>query len=198
MQSGFGGSKQDYTWSLCNEHKLYDTFSQVKTFEVFLHFLSAVPSTNPFVAAAVIPEMATNPFQTNGRAPAAGVCACVWVCLGACVFDVQCICSATVLLRFLCLFDVTQLHYQVVMWLARVCRIFSSLCVLWVCVHSLYTRAVCVSHSLIWYRLYEHARRLWECVFLLPPDQFQRKLPAAIPWPGPHPLQSAWGLPPSV
>ncbi|CAK6952275.1 arf-GAP domain and FG repeat-containing protein 1b [Scomber scombrus] len=34
----------------------------------------AVPSTNPFVAAAVAPEMATNPFQTNGRAPSAGVC----------------------------------------------------------------------------------------------------------------------------
>ncbi|XP_030608636.1 arf-GAP domain and FG repeat-containing protein 1b isoform X3 [Archocentrus centrarchus] len=32
----------------------------------------AVPSTNPFVAAAIAPEMATNPFQTNGRAPAAG------------------------------------------------------------------------------------------------------------------------------
>ncbi|XP_034412054.1 arf-GAP domain and FG repeat-containing protein 1b isoform X3 [Cyclopterus lumpus] len=31
----------------------------------------AVPSTNPFVAAAVAPEMATNPFQANGRAPAA-------------------------------------------------------------------------------------------------------------------------------
>uniref|UniRef100_A0A3B4AJS8 Arf-GAP domain-containing protein n=1 Tax=Periophthalmus magnuspinnatus TaxID=409849 RepID=A0A3B4AJS8_9GOBI len=31
----------------------------------------AVPSTNPFVAAAVAPEMATNPFQTNGRAPVA-------------------------------------------------------------------------------------------------------------------------------
>ncbi|XP_030608635.1 arf-GAP domain and FG repeat-containing protein 1b isoform X2 [Archocentrus centrarchus] len=31
----------------------------------------AVPSTNPFVAAAIAPEMATNPFQTNGRAPAA-------------------------------------------------------------------------------------------------------------------------------
>ncbi|XP_010731601.3 arf-GAP domain and FG repeat-containing protein 1b isoform X3 [Larimichthys crocea] len=31
----------------------------------------AVPSTNPFVAAAVAPEMATNPFQTNGRTPAA-------------------------------------------------------------------------------------------------------------------------------
>ncbi|KAM7400980.1 hypothetical protein PAMA_005263 [Pampus argenteus] len=31
----------------------------------------AVPSTNPFVAAAVAPEMATNPFQTNGRAPTA-------------------------------------------------------------------------------------------------------------------------------
>ncbi|XP_074545380.1 arf-GAP domain and FG repeat-containing protein 1b isoform X3 [Halichoeres trimaculatus] len=29
----------------------------------------AVPSTNPFVAAAVAPDMATNPFQTNGRAP---------------------------------------------------------------------------------------------------------------------------------
>lgn len=36
-------------------------------------FYLAVPSTNPFVAAAVAPEMATNPFQTNGRAPAAGV-----------------------------------------------------------------------------------------------------------------------------
>uniref|UniRef100_A0A674PBK9 ArfGAP with FG repeats 1b n=1 Tax=Takifugu rubripes TaxID=31033 RepID=A0A674PBK9_TAKRU len=31
----------------------------------------AVPSTNPFVAATVAPEMATNPFQTNGRAPTA-------------------------------------------------------------------------------------------------------------------------------
>uniref|UniRef100_A0A673AQP7 Arf-GAP domain and FG repeat-containing protein 1-like n=1 Tax=Sphaeramia orbicularis TaxID=375764 RepID=A0A673AQP7_9TELE len=34
-------------------------------------FHLAVPSTNPFVAAAVAPEMATNPFQTNGRAPSA-------------------------------------------------------------------------------------------------------------------------------
>ncbi|KAG7527113.1 arf-GAP domain and FG repeat-containing protein 1-like isoform X2 [Solea senegalensis] len=31
----------------------------------------AGPSTNPFVAAAVAPEMATNPFQANGRAQAA-------------------------------------------------------------------------------------------------------------------------------
>ncbi|KAM4551697.1 arf-GAP domain and FG repeat-containing protein 1b isoform 2-T2 [Odontesthes bonariensis] len=31
----------------------------------------AVPSTNPFVAAAIAPDMATNPFQTNGRGPAA-------------------------------------------------------------------------------------------------------------------------------
>ncbi|XP_072297894.1 arf-GAP domain and FG repeat-containing protein 1b isoform X2 [Eucyclogobius newberryi] len=31
----------------------------------------AGPSTNPFVAAAVAPEMASNPFQTNGRAPVA-------------------------------------------------------------------------------------------------------------------------------
>ncbi|XP_061878295.1 arf-GAP domain and FG repeat-containing protein 1b isoform X1 [Entelurus aequoreus] len=30
-----------------------------------------VPSTNPFVVAAVASEMATNPFQANGRAPAA-------------------------------------------------------------------------------------------------------------------------------
>uniref|UniRef100_A0A3P8PAE7 Arf-GAP domain-containing protein n=1 Tax=Astatotilapia calliptera TaxID=8154 RepID=A0A3P8PAE7_ASTCA len=39
------------------------------------HFMAvfhlAVPSTNPFVAGAIPPEMATNPFQTNGRAPAA-------------------------------------------------------------------------------------------------------------------------------
>uniref|UniRef100_A0A669EL78 ArfGAP with FG repeats 1b n=1 Tax=Oreochromis niloticus TaxID=8128 RepID=A0A669EL78_ORENI len=39
------------------------------------HFVAvfhlAVPSTNPFVAGAIPPEMATNPFQTNGRAPAA-------------------------------------------------------------------------------------------------------------------------------
>lgn len=35
------------------------------------HGFGAVPSTNPFVASAVAPEMATNPFQTNGRAPAA-------------------------------------------------------------------------------------------------------------------------------
>uniref|UniRef100_A0A674MNS2 ArfGAP with FG repeats 1b n=1 Tax=Takifugu rubripes TaxID=31033 RepID=A0A674MNS2_TAKRU len=34
-------------------------------------FYLAVPSTNPFVAATVAPEMATNPFQTNGRAPTA-------------------------------------------------------------------------------------------------------------------------------
>ncbi|XP_024865009.1 arf-GAP domain and FG repeat-containing protein 1b isoform X6 [Kryptolebias marmoratus] len=34
-------------------------------------FGGAVPSTNPFVAAAIAPEMATNPFQANGRAPAA-------------------------------------------------------------------------------------------------------------------------------
>ncbi|XP_068604803.1 arf-GAP domain and FG repeat-containing protein 1b [Brachionichthys hirsutus] len=34
-------------------------------------FGAAVPSTNPFVAAAVAPEMATNPFQANGRGPAA-------------------------------------------------------------------------------------------------------------------------------
>ncbi|XP_054624193.1 arf-GAP domain and FG repeat-containing protein 1b isoform X3 [Dunckerocampus dactyliophorus] len=32
---------------------------------------AGVPSTNPFVAAAVASEMATNPFQANGRAPAA-------------------------------------------------------------------------------------------------------------------------------
>lgn len=33
---------------------------------------AAAPSTNPFVASAIPPEMATNPFQTNGRAPPAG------------------------------------------------------------------------------------------------------------------------------
>ncbi|XP_021171305.2 arf-GAP domain and FG repeat-containing protein 1b isoform X3 [Fundulus heteroclitus] len=32
----------------------------------------AVPSTNPFVAAAIATDMASNPFQTNGRGPAAG------------------------------------------------------------------------------------------------------------------------------
>ncbi|XP_023191622.1 arf-GAP domain and FG repeat-containing protein 1-like isoform X2 [Xiphophorus maculatus] len=31
----------------------------------------AVPSTNPFVAAAIAPDMASNPFQANGRGPAA-------------------------------------------------------------------------------------------------------------------------------
>uniref|UniRef100_A0A8C7X303 ArfGAP with FG repeats 1b n=1 Tax=Oryzias sinensis TaxID=183150 RepID=A0A8C7X303_9TELE len=31
----------------------------------------AVPSTNPFVATAMAPDMATNPFQPNGRAPPA-------------------------------------------------------------------------------------------------------------------------------
>lgn len=55
-----------------------------------------------------------------------------------------------------------------------------------------------MSCSLVWHWLYEHACWFWECVFLLPPDQFQRKLPAAIPWPGPYPLLSTWGLPPSV
>ncbi|XP_037131561.1 arf-GAP domain and FG repeat-containing protein 1b isoform X5 [Syngnathus acus] len=34
-------------------------------------FHLGVPSTNPFVAAAVASEMATNPFQANGRASAA-------------------------------------------------------------------------------------------------------------------------------
>lgn len=76
------------------------------------------------------------------------------------------------------------------LWFARVFRIYSSLCL---CV-----RTLCVSCSLVWHWLYEHACWLWECVFLLPPDQFQRKLPAAIPWPGPYPLLSTWGLPPSV
>lgn len=74
--------------------------------------------------------------------------------------------------------------------IARVLRTVSSL---W-CVFVAY---VCCSR-LIWYWLYEHAGWLWEFVFILPPDQFQRKLPAAIPWPGPHPLLSAGGLPPSV
>uniref|UniRef100_A0A3B3WJ07 Arf-GAP domain-containing protein n=1 Tax=Poecilia mexicana TaxID=48701 RepID=A0A3B3WJ07_9TELE len=32
---------------------------------------SNVPSTNPFVAAAIAPDMASNPFQANGRGPAA-------------------------------------------------------------------------------------------------------------------------------
>ncbi|KAM4727972.1 arf-GAP domain and FG repeat-containing protein 1b isoform 3-T3 [Anableps anableps] len=32
----------------------------------------AVPSTNPFVAAVIAPDMASNPFQANGRGPAAG------------------------------------------------------------------------------------------------------------------------------
>ncbi|XP_054889587.1 arf-GAP domain and FG repeat-containing protein 1b isoform X2 [Poeciliopsis prolifica] len=31
----------------------------------------AVPSTNPFVAAAIAPDMTSNPFQANGRGPAA-------------------------------------------------------------------------------------------------------------------------------
>ncbi|XP_047225148.1 arf-GAP domain and FG repeat-containing protein 1b isoform X2 [Girardinichthys multiradiatus] len=31
----------------------------------------AVPSTNPFVAAAIASDMASNPFQTNGRGPVA-------------------------------------------------------------------------------------------------------------------------------
>uniref|UniRef100_A0A3B5LP77 ArfGAP with FG repeats 1b n=1 Tax=Xiphophorus couchianus TaxID=32473 RepID=A0A3B5LP77_9TELE len=34
-------------------------------------FVLAVPSTNPFVAAAIAPDMASNPFQANGRGPAA-------------------------------------------------------------------------------------------------------------------------------
>uniref|UniRef100_A0A3Q0SZM7 ArfGAP with FG repeats 1b n=1 Tax=Amphilophus citrinellus TaxID=61819 RepID=A0A3Q0SZM7_AMPCI len=49
-------------------------FSDYKAHLKSLNFLKnrqSVPSTNPFVAAAVAPEMATNPFQTNGRAPAA-------------------------------------------------------------------------------------------------------------------------------
>lgn len=36
-------------------------------------FCAAAPSTNPFVAAGMVQEtISTNPFQTNGRAPAAG------------------------------------------------------------------------------------------------------------------------------
>ncbi|TNN69859.1 Arf-GAP domain and FG repeat-containing protein 1 [Liparis tanakae] len=65
MQPGFGGGYTDY-------------------------YHSAVPSTNPFVAAAVAPEMATNPFQANGRAPAAGVCA----------FKVECIQDGTFIYDF--------------------------------------------------------------------------------------------------
>ncbi|CAL8311500.1 unnamed protein product [Gadus morhua 'NCC'] len=33
------------------------------------HGFGAVPSTNPFVPSAVAPEMANNPFQSNGRPP---------------------------------------------------------------------------------------------------------------------------------
>lgn len=74
-----------------------------------------------------------------------------------------------------------------------------------VCVYVCVGARVCVfihtlrvSCSLVWHWLNEHACWLWECVFLLPPDQFQRELPAAIPRPGPHPLLPAWGVPPSV
>lgn len=65
-------------------------------------FHLAVPSTNPFVAGAIPPEMATNPFQTNGRAPAAGVYALRVLTY----FTI----NVSVLLRHLCYFDVTQLH----------------------------------------------------------------------------------------
>lgn len=50
-----------------------DIFRSAQRLKAAPVFYLAVPSTNPFVAAAVAPEMATNPFQTNGRAPAAGV-----------------------------------------------------------------------------------------------------------------------------
>uniref|UniRef100_A0A3B3CAY5 ArfGAP with FG repeats 1b n=1 Tax=Oryzias melastigma TaxID=30732 RepID=A0A3B3CAY5_ORYME len=38
---------------------------------LILSLFLAVPSTNPFVATAMAPDMATNPFQPNGRAPPA-------------------------------------------------------------------------------------------------------------------------------
>lgn len=63
------------------------------------------------------------------------------------------------------------------------------------CTHNV---CVCLCRSLIRYWLYEHACWLWECVLLLPPDQFQRDLPAALPWTGPCPVLPAWGLPPSA
>ncbi|CAF97585.1 unnamed protein product [Tetraodon nigroviridis] len=79
-------------------------------------FYLAVPSTNPFVAAAVAPEMATNPFQTNGRAPAAGV----W---------------NSNFTWFWC--DVAQLYCQVVFNLPK-CLEFTPPCVcLCVCTHCL-------------------------------------------------------------
>lgn len=65
MQPGFGGNL--YNTSL-------DIFHSVWRFKATPAFYLAVPSTNPFVAATVAPEMATNPFQTNGRAPTAGGC----------------------------------------------------------------------------------------------------------------------------
>lgn len=69
MQPGFGGNL--YKSSFGTKKDIFWSTRRLKATPVFY---LAVPSTNPFVAAAVAPEMATNPFQTNGRAPAAGMC----------------------------------------------------------------------------------------------------------------------------
>lgn len=74
MQPGFGGAHGAHYYNDAYRNK--KTFTSC-SFSLNTHFMAvfhlAVPSTNPFVAGAIPPEMATNPFQTNGRAPAAGV-----------------------------------------------------------------------------------------------------------------------------
>lgn len=106
MQPGFGGDNINcYSSDTESSNTFFREISAHVDWRLYLFFSThclcfylAVPSTNPFVAAAVAPEMATNPFQTNGRTPAAGVC----------------VCAFNDLFFPLCYVDVTQLHCQVV------------------------------------------------------------------------------------
>lgn len=139
MQPGFGGDNincysSDALRILIHFSEWYICTCRLKTyfFNSLPVFYLAVPSTNPFVAAAVAPEMATNPFQTNGRAPAAGVC----VHLKFSAFND--------IFFPLCYVDVTQLHCQIVCDLPKYLE-FTAPCVC-VCV-CIYAHCVCLVAS---------------------------------------------------